>query len=207
MTARAAALAVIEQEHHALARVLHTLQKFLERVETGVATPEFDMFSAALYYIDEFQERSHHPKEEAFLFKSLSAATSEFDSVIAELQAGHRHGAQAMAALYRALVHYQGGAPDGIKSFRACVDAYAQAMFEHMRAEEDLFAKCTTALNDDAWARIAAAFGENDDPLFGQNRREAFARLFHRIQRLTPRKLKRGMTGESQSATTATVRQ
>lgn len=190
MTAREAALATIQQEHRSLAQVLQTLKSFLQRIEAGVATPEFDMFCAALYYLDDFQERCHHPKEEAYIFKSLAEATPEFNGVIDVLRAGHRHGAQAMATLYRTLVLFQGGAPQGLAQFRAAVDAYAAAMHEHMLTEEDLFAKCRDVLSEAAWAGIAAAFDENDDPLFGKHRRAEFGRLFHRIQRLTPRKLK-----------------
>lgn len=193
-TARESALSMIRDEHDALTRVLRTLQMLLERIEAGVAAPEFELCSAVLYYLDDFQERDHHPKEEAWLFEPLNAATREHQAVIESLRAGHRHGAQAMAGLYRALVHFQGGAPGGLKAFRAAVDAYAAAMAEHMRIEEDLIASCARVLDEAAWGRLAQAFGENDDPLFGKHRRAEFKRLFHRIQVLTPHKLKPGLS-------------
>jgi hemerythrin-like domain-containing protein len=199
LTAQEAALVTIQHEHLSLAQVLHTLRAFLQRIEAGVAAPEFDMFSTALYYIDDFQERCHHPKEEEHIFKALNAATDKYSEVIDRLQSGHRYGAQAMAELYRSLVHFQGGAPKGLEKFRANVDTYAAAMFEHMRVEDDLFERCIDTLNEDAWGRIAAAFDENDDPLFGIKRRDEFARLFRRIQRLAPRKLKHGLMADSVS--------
>lgn len=195
-TARDTALATIQQEHLSLARVLYTLNVFLQRVENGVATPEFDMFSAALCYLDDFQERCHHPKEDDHLFIALNAATSEYSEVIAGLQAAHRGGAKAMNGLYRGLVHYQGGMPDGLKMFRAGIAQYASQMYEHIRIEEDLLVRCRDVLDEAAWARIAAAFEQNDDPLFGSQRRDEFLRLYQRIHRLTPRKFKQGLMAE-----------
>lgn len=192
-TARESALSMIRDEHDALTRVLYTLQTLLERNEAGVAAPEFELCSAVLLYLDDFQEREHHPKEEACLFEPLTAATHEHQVVIDSLRAGHRHGATAMAGLYRALVHFQGGAPGGLQAFRAAVDAYAAAMVEHMRIEEDLIACSAGALDQTAWVRLAQAFADNDDPLFGKHRRAEFKRLFHHIQVLTPRKLKPGL--------------
>jgi len=174
-----------------------TMQEFLARIEAGVASPEFDMFCAALYYLDDFQERCHHPKEEQYIFRSLNAATSEFREVIDNLHAAHVNSAQAISQLHHSLVHYQGGAVRGLETFRSNVDAYAARMFEHVHCEEDLFARSLEVLSEHDWARIAAAFDENDDPLFGGNRREAFGRLFQRIHVLTPRKLKQGLYSTS----------
>lgn len=199
LTARESALATIQHEHLSLELVLHTLREFLQRIESGVAAPEFDMFSAVLYYIDEFQERCHHPKEEAFIFQALSAVTPRFSATIEGLQAGHRYGAQAMAVLYRALVQFQGGAPNGLAAFRAAVDGYAHAMFEHMRIETALFEQAAHLLDENTWRNIATAFEGNDDPLFGKQPREEFARLFQRIQRLAPRKLRQSLAESAAS--------
>lgn len=187
------ALATIKAEHRTLSAVLRIFRELTDKIAAGHATPVFDLFAALLYYIDDFQERCHHPKEEQFLFKALSAATSEFDDVIRRLQADHVNSARAMAQLQRSLVHYQGGAVGGFEAFNARVEAYDTQMFEHMRCEEELFERIRGVLGEQDWARIAAAFDENDDPLSGNNRRDEFERLYQRIQVLAPRKLKQGL--------------
>ncbi len=184
------AIATIKAEHRSLSAVLHTFQEALAKVTAGHASAEFDLYSAMLYYIDDFQERCHHPKEDEYLFKVLSSATSEFDDVISELQAGHVGGVHAMAGLHRRLVHYQGGAANGLAALTAGIDIYTARMLEHMRCEEELLERSVQVINEQGWARIAAAFDSNDDPLFGNNRRDEFTRLFQRIQLLVPRKLK-----------------
>jgi hemerythrin-like domain-containing protein len=190
MSARDVAIATIEAEHHALSAVLHALQELLAKVVTSYGAPEFGLFCAALYYIDDFQERCHHPKEDQYFFKSLRAATSEFDTRINELQAEHVSGALAVSQLHRHLVHYQGGVPKGLEIFRAAVDAYVTQMVDHMHSEEYLLERGREVISEADWVRIAAAFNENDDPLFSDNRREEFGRLYHRILLLAPRKLK-----------------
>ena len=199
MSDKDAAIATIKTEHRALGAVLHTLQELLGTVVTNYGSPEFGLLSAALYYIDDFQERCHHPKEDEYLFKSLSAATSEFDGVINGLQAAHVSGAHAVSQLHRYLVHYQGGVSRGLETLSAAVDAYSTQMYEHMRCEEDLLERSRDVIGEPDWARIAAAFNENDDPLFGNNRREEFGRLYHRIFLLAPRKLKPALHSASQA--------
>lgn len=191
MSDRDVAIATITAEHRALSAVLHTIQDLLATVEAGYGSPEFDLLAAALYYIDDFQERCHHPKEDAYLFKAVRAATSEFDAEIDALQAAHVSGVHAVARLHRCLVHYQGGAADGLAVFRASMDAYARQMADHIRREDELLARGASLVSEADWTRIAAAFDSNDDPLFGNNRRDEFTRLYQRIQRLAPRKLKR----------------
>jgi hemerythrin-like domain-containing protein len=187
------AFATIQAEHRALSAVLHTFQELLGKVEAGYGAPDFGLFSAMLYYIDDFQERCHHPKEEAYIFESLRAVTSEFDGALNELQAAHVKGAQAVSRLHQCLVFYQGGAPGGIGVLKAGVDDYVARMHEHMSCEEALFERSRAFITERDWARIAAAFDENDDPLFGNNRRMEFGRLYQRILVLAPHKLKQGM--------------
>lgn len=193
MNAREVAIATIKEEHHSLSAVLQTLQQLLHRVAADQAESEFGLCAAALYYIDDFQERCHHPKEDKYFFKALSAATSEFDALINGLQAAHVGGVHALSQLHRCLVHYQGGAPRGIEMFRTGIDTYVTQMANHMRCEEYLLERSREVISEPEWTRIAAAFSENDDPLFGNHRRDEFARLYHRIAVLAPRKLKHGL--------------
>jgi hemerythrin-like domain-containing protein len=187
------AIATIKTEHHSLSAVLHTMQELLDRVAADHAPPEFALLATGLYYIGDFQERCHHPKEDQYIFKALSAATWQFDPLISELQAAHGGGVHALAQLHRYLVHYQGGAPRGLEMFRTALNTYAMQMANHMRCEEDLLERSREVISQAEWARIAAAFAENDDPLFGNQRRDEFGRLFHRIALLAPRKLKQGL--------------
>jgi len=181
----------LQQEHHALSVVVAAMQRMLHDIHARRGEPDFGLFAAALYYIDDFPGRCHHPKEDEFLFATLRRRTSRHDAVLDELQAEHVRSEQLVAYLHRALVHYQGGAPGGLRLFRDAVDAYANLLGDHMRKEERLLEDMQAHLNDADWSAIAVAFESNDDPLFGKSRRSEFDRLFHRIQNRLPRKLKK----------------
>jgi hemerythrin-like domain-containing protein len=184
------AIATINFEHRSLGMVLHTLQAMLQRIAAGHAVADFGLLATALYYIDDFPERCHHPKEDEYLFKRLRLRTGEFDAVLERLQTEHARSAVAVSGLHRALVHYQGGAPEGLRLFQAAVDSYAAEMREHFASEDALLEQARPVLSAEDWELMAWAFTANDDPLFGTNHRLEFTRLYERIVVLAPRKMK-----------------
>ena len=190
MGAREVVTATIKQEHYALGMVLALLQRVLADVAGGRAEPDFALFTAALYYIDDFPERCHHPKEDEFLFKALRDRTARHNAVLDDLQAEHVRSAQMVGYLHQALTHYQGGAPEGLRRLRDAVEAYAVMLHEHMNEEDELLAQAPDDLTEEDWTRIAAAFDANDDPLFGKNRRTEFNKLYLRILNLLPSRLR-----------------
>jgi hemerythrin-like domain-containing protein len=190
MSASDIAITTIKLEHRSLGMVLHTLQSLLSKIAAGHVVADFGLLATALYYIDDFPERCHHPKEDEYLFKRLRLRTSEFDAVLDQLQTEHARSAITVAALHRALVHYQGGAPEGLRLFKVAVDSYADDMRQHFGLEDELMTGAPAVLSEEDWELIAWAFTANDDPLFGNNQRLEFSQLFHRIMVLAPRKIK-----------------
>ena len=79
MSASDVAIATIKMEHRSLGTVLQTLRELLTSVAAGQAAADFGLLSAALYYMNDFPERCHHPKEEEYLFKCLRMRTAELD--------------------------------------------------------------------------------------------------------------------------------
>ena len=78
---------------------------------------DFELIATILYYIDTFPDRCHHPKEDEFLFKRLRNRTDKANSVLDELQRQHVSGAGLMLGLEQAFVHWQAGAPQGLRPF------------------------------------------------------------------------------------------
>ena len=56
-------LDTIRDEHSALAAILRSLRMMGERGPRDEPQGFFDVMRAMLFYIDEFPERLHHPKE------------------------------------------------------------------------------------------------------------------------------------------------
>jgi hemerythrin-like domain-containing protein len=180
----------IRQEHRVLGHVVEVLQHVLGDIAAEHAEPDFNLLAAALYYIDDFPERLHHPKEDEHLFAALRARSPDFNAVLDELQREHVLSAAMVREMHAALVHYLAGAYGGLQAFKSRVDAYASMLREHMRKEEDLLAKAAAALPESEWRDILTAFAANEDPLLARDVRTEFRRLYRRIQNLLPRKLR-----------------
>jgi hemerythrin-like domain-containing protein len=65
------AIHVIFKEHEQLSAVIAGMLRFVRLLETGGKTPGLMVFRAMLYYIREYPEQVHHPKEDNYLFARL----------------------------------------------------------------------------------------------------------------------------------------
>ena len=189
---KTAAIETIKQEHSVLAQVLELLRELLRGIAAGHTEPDFRLLSLALYYIDEFPARLHHPKEDRYLFAALHRHTAQFDPLLRRLESEHDRDRETIADLHRLFVFYQAGAPEALDAFRAAIENYAAMLYEHMRSEEGLLAACGEHVTDEEWRAIAEAFARDDDPVFGSEPRHEFAVLRHRIANMLPRKMRLG---------------
>nr|MBP6851606.1 hemerythrin domain-containing protein [Rhodoferax sp.] len=64
-------LRIIRDEHSALAAMLRSLSMMVQQGPGDDAQQYFDVMRAMLFYIDEFPERLHHPKESNLLFPKV----------------------------------------------------------------------------------------------------------------------------------------
>ena len=181
------AIRIIRDEHRSLAAVIHGLLFLVREIRERSAPSDFELFGAMLRYIDEFPERLHHPKEDAYLFERLERRDPDAAAVIARLQREHVAGAAKMRELHDLLARYRAGGATAFAPFAAAIESYATFHWEHMRVEEtEVLPMCERHLDADDWAAIDAAFEGNADPLFGIEARDEFATLFRRIVQLAP---------------------
>jgi branched-chain amino acid transport system ATP-binding protein len=184
-----AGLAIIKDEHRALAAVIHGLSYLVAELEKGKAKPDFPLFHAILDYIDRFPDTLHHPKEEDFLFSALRRRTNEGGEVLALLEADHRRQKAEREALQVALVDYEREGPGAFRAFAEQAKAMVESNFRHMAAEEGvLLPLAMRVLTDGDWAAIDAAFKANADPLTGAGAKAQgeMDALFDRIMTLAP---------------------
>jgi hemerythrin-like domain-containing protein len=179
-------LQIIRAEHRSISAVLHALKQLANDAEDSAVEPRFEVFRAMLYYIDQFPERLHHPKEDQYLFALLAARAPQTRGLVEELRAEHVMGAKLIRDLEQTVVGLEVGWADGAHAFRAAVDAYATFHWNHMRKEEqELLPLAERFLTAEDWREIDAAFAGNNDPI-ADLREEDFARLFSRIVSLAP---------------------
>lgn len=181
------ALTIIYDEHRSLASVVKGLRHLSCEIRQGRTPPDFDLLRAIVIYLDEFPQRLHHPKEDAYLFPRLSLRTRLADPLIAELREQHVAGARHIDALRKALDQLASGELGGKEYFPAAVEHFADDILRHMALEEStLIPLARRHLSGEDWVEIGVAFGENGDPRFIADAEHDYGGLFTRIMALAP---------------------
>ena len=180
------AIRILRDEHRSMAAVLHGLRHLAHSAQEAGVRPRFEVFRAMLRYIDEFPERLHHPKEDAYLFARLAARAPETLPLIEALRAEHVESAQRVRDLERALDEYERSWPHWSGPFLAAVEDYAEFHRRHMRREElEVLPAAERALTGEDWRAIEEAFAGNEDPI-ADLREQDLAQLYTRIVSIAP---------------------
>jgi hemerythrin-like domain-containing protein len=181
------ALATIHDEHRSLAAVVHGLRYLSREMNERQAKPDFSLLWVMVFYLDEFPEKLHHPKENSYLFARLRKRTHEADSAIAQLEQQHIVGGRHVRDLEHALGHFEAGSPDGLEKFSASVEKFADEIVRHMAFEEStLMPLAIKHLTAEDWVEIGAAFSESGNPCFDAEADHECRNLFTRIVNLAP---------------------
>jgi hemerythrin-like domain-containing protein len=175
-------LQIIREEHAALAAVLRSLGMMLERGPDDDAQRFFDVVRAMLFYIDEFPERLHHPKESDLLFPKLARVAPELMGVIGRLERDHMQGESRVRSLQHLLLGWELIGDSRRAPFVEAVQDYLAFYQEHMRLEEEeILPAAVRLLTPQDWASLDIAFQATRDPLAGGVREPEYDRLFARI--------------------------
>ena len=181
-------LQTIKDEHAALAAMLQSLQLMLDRGPGDEPERFFDVLRAMLFYIDEFPERLHHPKESELLFPRVAALVPETAELIARLDKDHDRGEANVRELQHLLMAWELIGEPRREAFETAAKRYLAFYLEHMRLEETVILPAALKVLGAAdWVELDAAFETNCDPLTGQYPRDpAYDRLFTRIVTRAP---------------------
>ena len=186
------ALRVIRDEHASLAAMLKSLLQMVNRgldpEGRGEHERYFDVLRAMLFYIDEFPETLHHPKETELLFPRVAKAAPETAELIAQLDRDHHAGENRVRELMQLLMAWDYLGDSRRVAFETAAKAYVGFYLEHMRQEEMVILPAAErALSDADWHALNAAFATNQDPLNTRLPRDPqFDRLFTRIVMKAP---------------------
>lgn len=179
------AIGIIQDEHRSQAAVLHAMRQLLVNAREQDEEPDVRLLGQLLYYIREFPEKLHHPKEDTYLFSKLRERTKAVDDALASLEAQHADHA-LFETLEAAWHHLKKEGKPQLESFSTALENFLTAQWQHMRLEEQVIlpaAKEHLLPND--WVEIADAFGKNGDPRFGVEPAGEFSTMFAKLARLT----------------------
>ncbi len=189
MTPQQQALSIIRNEHRTLAAVIHALEHVAADMAAGKLTPDYKLLWSILYYIEEFPERLHHPKEDAVLFPRLRERSHDIDEALDQLGREHATSRPHLDALKTVLGHMEAEIAGAVAEFSTKVATYASFHWKHMNLEESVvLPKAIETFSLQDWSEVAASFAENKDPLQDgsiQNS-EWFCQFYRRIVTLVP---------------------
>ncbi|WP_372825097.1 hemerythrin domain-containing protein, partial [Polaromonas sp.] len=131
-----ATLQIIRDEHAALAAVLRSLLMMMERGPGDEPERFFDVLRAMLFYIDEFPERLHHPKESNLLFPRLARAVPALMPVIERLEFDHMSGEGKVRELQHLLLGWELIGESRREAFSDAARMYVAFYLTHMQTEE-----------------------------------------------------------------------
>lgn len=178
---------IILDQHASIAAVLRSMLSLVDRGPGDEAERFFDVLRAMLFYIDEFPERLHHPKESDLLFPKIARAAPELMPVIEQLEADHMQGEARVRSLQHLLMAWELLGESRREAFVLAAGQYARFYLDHMRAEEtQLLPAARRLLSPAEWEELDAAFRSDPDPLASQSREPAYDRLFTRIVLTAP---------------------
>ncbi len=179
------ALRIIKDEHRNFWRVLVTLDKLFEDRQPDDPL-DIAFLGSVFDYLSQFIDRVHHPKEDAYLFRTLRTRSQAADAILERLEAEHRDMPAEIAIMRSLLADIDAGAvhPDALVS---ALRGYVARLKAHIRVEEqEVFPLAREALTPQDWATIDRVFLDNEDPLFGSTANAEFRELFHRLASLAP---------------------
>ncbi len=184
------AVRVIRAEHDALAAMLRTLPLLLDAHRQARTCPDFGALRAMLFYVDEFPERLHHPKESELLFPKLRARAPELRAVLDDLDADHAQGERAIRSLQHSLLAWEQMGEGRRPKFEQQLAVYTERYLHHMKREEqEVLPRAVALLGEADWADLDEAFGSHQDPLAPRPGRAvdaAYAPLRERILSALP---------------------
>lgn len=181
-------LHIIRDEHAAVAAMLRSLSLMVQRGPGDAPDKFFDVLRAMLFYIDEFPERQHHPKESELLFPKVLQVAPQVGAVIDRLDQDHARSEAAVRELQHYLLAWELLGDSRRAVFEQAARSYVDAYLGHMRLEEtDVLPVAEHALQEQDWAELDEAFRRNRDPMSGRYPRDPlFERLFTRIVMIAP---------------------
>lgn len=185
---RNSALQTIRDEHASLAAMLQSLRLMVQKGPCDNRHQFFDVLRGMLFYIDEFPERLHHPKESNLLFPKVVKLAPKVMEAVDKLERDHMRSEKAARELQHLLLAWDLLGPSRRAAFEEAVGYYIDAYLEHMNLEENvILPEAERCLSGEDWRMLNAAFAENADPLTGQYQpKEAYEKLFSLIVTRAP---------------------
>ncbi|TDI64128.1 MAG: hypothetical protein E2O88_11770 [Bacteroidetes bacterium] len=168
----------LRKEHVNTNKLLDILDAQLDLLHKG-EDPDYRLMTDILYYMTQYSDLIHHPREEA-IFSLLLERDSNAEQDVAEITRQHHTLGDSGAHFYEKLENIINGESEimQLQEIEVPGRLYVTALRAHMDQEEQsLFVMAEQLLNDDDWRKVKTETLSKPDPIFG----EAIEDRFHSV--------------------------
>ena len=176
-------------EHRHMATMLKVLEKQLDLIEAD-GNINKNVVYETLYYMTEYPDRFHHPREDA-IFQRAAQLSARLADDVDTLQRDHDKMGNSGKKALQAVVEWRQGKHDTNKLVKTG-RAYIADLYRHMEVEEEVvFPKIEATLSPWDWRELAAddTLLPAADPVFGPR----VGREFRNVARSARRAVRRGV--------------
>jgi hemerythrin-like domain-containing protein len=173
-------LAVWHTEHINFAQLLNILEEQVAAFHRD-ESPNYALMGDILYYMRNFSDRVHHPREDV-AYARLAERDPSIQLVVNRLLQEHRVLATAGDELLTRINEAGGDVVIPRAALEAAAATYLVYYRHHLSTEErDVMPHAAQVLTEQDWAAVDAAVPASPDPLFGGNVLERFETLRRQI--------------------------
>ncbi len=181
------ALDVLNQEHLNIWRISFAIDTLMAQMKTVHEKDDLAALSLMLDYFDKFVHKTHHPKEEAVLFRILVDRSKDAVEVVQSLREDHANQLGMVAAIRRKMALAKNKGSELDENFRIEVEAFTASIRFHIEREEKiLFPIARTALSGDDWKNLEGVFAHGADPLSSEYEGTEFDDIQAKLVHLVP---------------------
>ena len=178
---------IINQEHATISAMLYSIEMMERRGPKGNRPLFFEVLRSMLFYIDEFPEKQHHPKENLYLFPPILKKAPELQDAIEQLEIDHKVGEHRIRELQHLLLRWEILGDDYHQGFKDAAKKYHDFYLQHLQLENSLILpKALKVLDEQEWALMDEAFEENNDPWLHHSAQSVYQNLFSQITNHAP---------------------
>ncbi len=175
---------ILRKEHDAILKMLDAAETIGERLMRGEKVPDSTLTFFAEFF-QEFADRSHHGKEEQFLFpEMLAKGLPEEGGPIGVMLEDHAMGREFIRGLNQARNAYRAGAPEAAAAWARAAISYSAFLRQHILKENEvLFVIAEKMLSKEEQRKMAENFERVDVERFGAGTREQLLARMEQVLR------------------------
>ncbi len=173
-------IAELDRDHANIAKLLELLESEILAIEVG-KTPAYSLLQDIMYYMVQYPDRFHHPKED-LIFTQRLKRYPEARADVNDLLEEHISIGLVGQEFDRILRTSDADSVDVREQLAAAGFAYIWALREHMLKEEKkLFPLAMEVLTKEDWQLIDEEVDAVEDPVFGAAIADEYQRLYRLI--------------------------